>query len=419
MLLYLLLVGFSVCNVIQEWNEIEIVVWEKSASAFPFVVHHAALRAWAVEVALDSLNCKNSGPICTEEIANLTVAYASAYVLKYFYGRTNGIWLYLETLMRAKNNNKAIGVVETAKSKGEDAAKKILEKWAGDGAAGYIDYVPSTDPTKWKPCPANVAAGLTTMLFAQWQDVDPLIIPRPGSFPVPPAPSVYSLQFKNDHNYTYHYGGLNSLTYTTLRTADQSNAAIFHDGITNQPTQTFLGNFNRVAAIIWERASFGFYNAAILASLMTRAVRDAFLSNTWNKARYDGIRPVTAIRDVNGTFAAKNITTDPNWLPYIPQQCGWEYPAGHATGTAAAMTILRSVFPTSITEVPFFLPSDYPLVPGRTFTGLNHFQDEAALARIWGGMHYNFSCTVGRQNGKDVAEYIYRKLCFLNNCFSF
>src|SRR5690606_21754932 len=51
------------------------------------------------------------------------------------------------------------------------------------------------------------------------------------------------------------------------------------------------------------------------------------------------------------------------------------------------------------TEVPFGLPV-------RSFTSFNHAADEAALSRMYGGIHYRSAIEVGVNQGRALANFI-------------
>lgn len=65
------------------------------------------------------------------------------------------------------------------------------------------------------------------------------------------------------------------------------------------------------------------------------------------------------------------------------------YPSGHSCITAAYATVLASAFPEERDR-------------------LQAMVEEAGLARIYGGLHYRFDCLVGRELGRQVAEYVLR-----------
>ncbi len=63
------------------------------------------------------------------------------------------------------------------------------------------------------------------------------------------------------------------------------------------------------------------------------------------------------------------------------------YPSGHSCFTGAYATVLTAAFPEE-----------------RALFG--EMIEEAGMARIYGGLHYRFDCLVGRELGRQVAEYV-------------
>ena len=65
------------------------------------------------------------------------------------------------------------------------------------------------------------------------------------------------------------------------------------------------------------------------------------------------------------------------------------YPSGHSCITSAFATVLMTEFPQERDR-------------------LQAMVEEAGLARMYGGLHYRFDCLVGRELGRQVAEYVMR-----------
>jgi membrane-associated phospholipid phosphatase len=78
------------------------------------------------------------------------------------------------------------------------------------------------------------------------------------------------------------------------------------------------------------------------------------------------------------------------------------YISGHATFTGAAGHILAAYFGNS------FSFTDNQKVPEgfapRSFNGFVDMIDEAAISRVYGGIHYEFDSEVGKQVGGNIAE---------------
>ncbi len=65
------------------------------------------------------------------------------------------------------------------------------------------------------------------------------------------------------------------------------------------------------------------------------------------------------------------------------------YPSGHSCITSAFATVLMTEFPQERNR-------------------LQAMVEEAGLARMYGGLHYRFDCVVGRELGRQVAEFVMR-----------
>ena len=116
------------------------------------------------------------------------------------------------------------------------------------------------------------------------------------------------------------------------------------------------------------------------------------------------MRPVTAIRngDVDGNDATAR---DAEWMPLIDTPMHPEYPCAHCVIDGAAGAVLKSVFGAG--PVPEFTLR-YAAMPGvtRSYQSIQQLEDEVAMARIWGGVHYRNSTEVGNAVGKTVGEYV-------------
>ncbi|MEI9921462.1 MAG: vanadium-dependent haloperoxidase [Bacteroidota bacterium] len=102
------------------------------------------------------------------------------------------------------------------------------------------------------------------------------------------------------------------------------------------------------------------------------------------------------------TFINENI--DPNWTPLLQTPPFPEYISGHSVISAAAATGLTHVFGdnfafTDSTEVEFRLGV-------RSFKSFNDASGEAAVSRLYGGIHYRQACEVGTAMGTAVGTFI-------------
>ncbi len=96
-----------------------------------------------------------------------------------------------------------------------------------------------------------------------------------------------------------------------------------------------------------------------------------------------------------------------------------EYPAGHATLSAANAEAMTTVFGDNyaFTDSTFYglvTPQGITLQP-RSYSSFRRAGEEAGWSRLYGGIHYRQSIEVGFWQGKKVAQNINNKLKFLKD----
>jgi hypothetical protein len=128
------------------------------------------------------------------------------------------------------------------------------------------------------------------------------------------------------------------------------------------------------------------------------AIADAFISCWDEKYSSNLVRPETLI----------NQSLDPDWLPILQTPPFPEYTSGHSVVSGAASVVLTDIFGDNFyfdddTEIPFGLPV-------RSFNSFYDASDEAALSRLYGGIHYRAAIDNGLKQGKDLGHFVANKL---------
>ena len=90
-------------------------------------------------------------------------------------------------------------------------------------------------------------------------------------------------------------------------------------------------------------------------------------------------------------------------MPFLTTPPHPEYPAAHGTVAAAGARILKTYFGRH-----YGFTGTSAAVPGvtRSFQSFRAFAEDAALARIYGGMHFRNSIDVGLRQGRQIADWI-------------
>ena len=124
----------------------------------------------------------------------------------------------------------------------------------------------------------------------------------------------------------------------------------------------------------------------------------ALISGWDEKYRSERIRPETVI----------NQYLDDTWRPVLQTPPFPEYTSGHSVASGAASTMLTYLFGDDFafdddTETYFGLPV-------RSFESFDAAAEEAAISRLYGGIHYIDACEIGLRQGRGIGDFIVGKV---------
>jgi membrane-associated phospholipid phosphatase len=267
---------------------------------------------------------------------------------------------------------------------GEFVASQILVARANDGSTAVVQPPGGSGPGVWIPTPP----AFLPYLLPQWGFVVPFAMSSSSQFRPPGPPALDSQQYAADYEEVKQLGAAVGST----RTADQTEIALFWaDGA---GTETPPGHWNSIAQILGATRGTTMEENARLFALINIAMADAAICSWDAKYTYYFWRPVTAI-----TFAEPQL----NWSSLIVTPPFPDYTSGHSTFSAAAATVLPLFFGTE--DLPFTTGSDF--LPGvfRSFSTCQDAAEEAALSRIYGGIHFRSASQDGLQAGSSIGEW--------------
>ncbi len=166
------------------------------------------------------------------------------------------------------------------------------------------------------------------------------------------------------------------------------------------------GHWMSIAKIAAQKDSANLIKSAHAFALTAIALSDAFIVCWDEKFRSNLIRPETVI----------NRYIDEDWKPVLQTPPFPEYTSGHSVISTAAGIALTRVFGddfsfTDSTEVK------YGLKP-RSFSSFKQASEEAAISRLYGGIHYMPAITEGVKQGQKVGNMITGKLKLNDNNIS-
>ena len=301
---------------------------------------------------------------------------------------------------RAKLAGQKVGLV---------AAEQVISTRNGDGRMTPIATT-STFPTitpapgVWRLTPPY-AAPQTPWLA----NVRTFVLKSATQFLPPPPPSLSSQTWVDAFNEVKTYGSATS----TVRTPDETAIAKFW-------TANVVRQYNAVAREIVDARSLDTFESARLTAMVNVIAADNGISVMYSKYHYLFWRPITAIdpssaqADGFGPVPGFNdgnpgTVEQPGWKPLLAIPNHPEYVSAHSALTSAMSEVFTSVLGTRNINLDV-TGFDAAGAPGN-FNAVRHFATADDLvtnvmnARIWGGLHYRFSCIAGAALGRSVAHW--------------
>lgn len=261
--------------------------------------------------------------------------------------------------------------------------------------------IDSDDPSRWQPTPPSYMDGLEP----HWNKIRPFVIQAPDQFkPIPPLP--FSMNKKSGF-----YKELKEVYDISLNLSKKGDGceeiqiAKFWDcnpyvSVTRghlmfaikkiTPGAHWIG----ICQVACKKENYNFDDTVYAYTKTSIAIADAFISCWDEKYRSNLIRPETLI----------NEHIDDSWKPVLQTPPFPEYTSGHSVASGAAGIALTDIFGDNFSydddvEVPYGLPV-------RSFTSFNQAAGEAAISRMYGGIHYRAAVEVGVKQGRDLGQFV-------------
>ncbi|MEK6781486.1 MAG: vanadium-dependent haloperoxidase [Bacteroidota bacterium] len=310
---------------------------------------------------------------------------------------------YTQIMQEFKETGIPDDVFDRSVAYGEAVADHILAWSSKDNykqSRSFPKYSILSDPSTWKPTPPAYMDAIEP----HWNKIRPFAIDSATQF-IPAKPTPFSTdkksQFYNDANETYEIG--KSLT------EEQSNIAFFWDcnpfvmnvkGHVMFATKKISpgGHWMNITRVACQQSKLDMVQTAEAYVRVSVSLMDGFISCWDEKYRSKLIRPESYI----------NQYIDENWVPLLQTPPFPEYTSGHSVISSSAEVALTDLFG----ETFAFIDStemEYGMT-ARSFASFQQARDEAAISRVYGGIHYKPACEVGKVQGNAVGSFIKNKI---------
>lgn len=295
-------------------------------------------------------------------------------------------------------------VKERSLAHGEAVAKHVLA-WADKDnykqTRTFPKFTVNDTPSRWKPTPPDYMDAIEP----HWNRIRPFTLDSAQQF-VPPPPTAFDMKDKKSKFYEEVmevYEVLNEDKDEKIAIAkfwDCNPYVSHHKGHVMFATKKITpgGHWMGIAQIACRQDNADMMKSAKAYTLTSIALADAFISCWDEKFRSELIRPETVI----------NTYIDQEWLPALQTPPFPEYTSGHSVISASAAMALTNVFGenfayTDNVEVEFGMPE-------RKFGSFVEASEEAAVSRLYGGIHYSPACFIGVEQGKKVGAHVLKSV---------
>lgn len=300
---------------------------------------------------------------------------------------------------------------EASVAYGDEVAAHILQWADGDmykQTRTYPKFTVTNDPTRWQPTPP----GYFEAIEPHWTQIRPFAIDSASQF-TPERPT----EFNMDKNSTFYKELMEVYETGNNLSQEQKEIASFWDcnpyvmnvtGHVMAATKKITpgGHWIGIVKIACRKAETNPMRTAEAYALTSVALADGFISCWDEKFRSNLIRPETVI----------NKYIDEEWLPLLQTPPFPEYTSGHSVISNAAATALTSIFGENFsfrddTEEKYGLSV-------REFDSFVDASEEAAISRLYGGIHYMPAIENGVTQGKKLGSFVVDKLELRNEALS-
>ena len=276
-----------------------------------------------------------------------------------------------------------------SEKRGQDVAAAIYAWSLSDGGhEGYRNNFPvafkgTDDPAAWTPTTIRISAGLQP----GWGDNRPFAL-EDKEHCMPPEPHAYS----EEPGSAFYSEAKEVYDVSRNLSEEQRDIAEFwadDPGKSATPPGHTMALLTKIMKKKGKRLDF----AAEAYFRMGVALADAFIGCWHAKYHYDLVRPITYIRR----------TMDEHWIPAVATPPFPEYPSGHSVQIGAASSVFAALFGEDLTFVDD-TKEKYGMHKPRSYGSFSELANEAAMSRLYGGIHFRAAIENGVEQGKCIGK---------------
>lgn len=337
------------------------------------------------------------------QAVNLTVLRMGEALLPSGYRLRNDCESLLKTLRSQGWKERQI---ESTNQAVTEVVTQILSYSRQDGFTRLTNmprYTPTNGDAWWQPTPPTFIAPVEPY----WHTLRPFVLKSADQFK-PEAPAAYD----TSSNSSFYQQLREVYDLQNRQEPEEQAIAMFWDCNPFAVQQighvefglkkiSPAGHWIGITGIACQDRNLDLENTVLVHAIVSIGIADANIACWDEKYRSNRVRPETAI----------NRLVDPEWHPLLQTPPFPEYVSGHSVTSTTAAVVLTRIFGSNFsfsddTEVEFSLPV-------RKFSSFLDASREAAISRLYGGIHYRDAIDYGIQVGDDVGKWTVEHLTSL------
>ncbi|WP_228527525.1 vanadium-dependent haloperoxidase [Pararhodonellum marinum] len=285
----------------------------------------------------------------------------------------------------------------------DQVASLVLDLAKNDGylqLSTLTRYSPKTGEGRWYPTPPAYMAAVEP----EWRTIKPFFLKDIKAYK-PKPPAVFSLEEGSDFKKQLLE------VFSITQNLDEEKELIANFWDCNPFMVSYSGHmaiglkkispgghWMGITGIATLQAKLPLEETVYVHALLAMTLHDAFISCWEEKYDSDRIRPETAI----------NKYIDQKWRPLLQTPPFPEYTSGHSVISRASAVVLTAYFGDDFAYLD--TSEEYFGLPARHFDSFLQAADEAAISRLYGGIHFRDAIDVGVQQGDKIGRYILNQL---------